>query len=233
MSDINYGHATHVGHVREHNEDSYLVDTGTGLWIVSDGLGGYECGEVASAIVVESVAKSVQKGSGLVDALADAHQAVLKGSRDGKGASGMAATAVAMKLKDNQYEVAWVGDSRAYLWDQKLHQLTSDHTYVQRLVDDGELEAEEAQKHPQRSTLTQALGTLRTKDVSPDSVSGQRSQNNLIMLCSDGLTDEVRDVQISNILVQGLSEQEKVDRLIQLALDNGGSDNITVLLISV
>ncbi|ATX79709.1 protein phosphatase [Mariprofundus aestuarium] len=233
MDDINYGHATHVGHVSKQNDDSYLVDTSTGLWIVSDGLGGHESGDVASAIVVESIAKSVQKGLGLVDALAVAHKAILKARSKGKGSTGMAATAVALKLNGNQYEVGWIGDSRAYLWDQKLHQLTSDHTYVQRLVDDGELEAEEAQRHPERSFLTQALGTLRTQDVSPETISGHLSHENQVMLCSDGLTDELSDVQIASILGQEMSEQKKVDSLIQSALDNGGSDNITVLLISV
>ena len=232
MNGTNYGHVTHVGRVSDQNEDSYLADIGVGLWIVSDGLGGHESGAIASSIVVNSIANAVREGTTLVDALTGAHQAVLKASHDGKGSPGMAATAVALKLTGNQYEVAWVGDSRAYLWDQGLHQLTSDHTYVQRLVDDGELDVEEAQRHPQRSIMTQALGTLRSSDVLPSSVSGQLAQNAQIMLCSDGLTDEVSDAQMVAILAKDLSAQEKVDQLIQSALDSGGSDNITALLIS-
>jgi len=229
---LNAAGLSDTGRVRSQNEDAWFADVERGLFIVADGLGGQESGGVASTIVVESVAEAVRAGGNLVDALAGSHRAILTASQQGRGKPGMASTGVALQLKGNQYEVAWVGDSRAYLWDQSLHLLTKDHTYVQRLVDEGEIDVEEARMHPDRSFLTRALGAAKTKDVSIDSVTGHFFKNNQIMLCSDGLTGEVSDKQIANILEKDINEQAKVEQLVQLALDSGGSDNITALLIS-
>jgi len=216
------GAATHIGLVSKVNEDNYLADPSTGLWIVSDGLGGHERGHVASCIAVDTIANAVRNGATLEAALSKAHEAVL--AHDGD----MAATAVVLKLDGTQYEVAWSGDSRAYLFNGELYQLTVDHTYIQRLVDEGEMSAEDARVHPERSILTQALGAA--DGIAPESVSGQLSDGALILLCSDGLTDEVDDDQIASVLAMNWSEQEKVDHLIRLALDHGGRDNVTVAL---
>jgi len=182
---------------------------------VSDGLGGHENGDVASRIAVDTIANAVRGGATLEAALTKAHEAVL--AHDGD----MAATAVALKLDGNQYEVAWVGDSRAYLFHEGLHQLTKDHTYIQRLVDEGEMSAEEAQHHPERSFLIQALGSKG--GIAPATVSGQLSHDGKIMLCSDGLTDEVGEAEI-------LAIGAHAARLVQAALDHGGRDNVTVVV---
>jgi len=208
-------HATDIGKVSDRNEDSYLVDPTIGLWIVSDGLGGHEYGGVASSIAVDAIANTVRDGATLLEALSKAHEAVL--AHDGD----MAATAVVLKLDGNQYEVAWVGDSRAYLFDKGLHQLTSDHTYIQKLVDEGEMAAEEAQRHPERSFLTQALG--RKGGIVPATVSGRLNHGDKIMLCSDGLTDGVGAEEI-------LAIGADADKLVQAALDHGGRDNVTVVV---
>lgn len=207
--------ATDIGKVSARNEDSYLVDLSIALWIVSDGLGGHERGDVASRIAVDTIANAVRGGATLVEALTKAHEAVLAHGGD------MAATAVVLKLDGNQYEIVWVGDSRAYLFHEGLHQLTRDHTYIQRLVDEGEMTAEEAQHHPERSFLTQALGSKG--GIAPETVSGKLNHGDKIMLCSDGLTDEVDEAEI-------LAIGADAARLVQAALNHGGRDNVTVVV---
>lgn len=234
MDKWEYGAGTHVGRVRELNEDRYAADPRAGVWVVADGMGGCEAGEVASAAVVEAVVSSIERGSALAKAVADAHRAVMDLLGQGKGAAGMGSTVVVLRLRDRRYEVAWVGDSRAYLWAQgKMRQLTRDDTIVQTLVDGGVIGFQEARDHPERSKLTQALGPVDAAALRVGTISGKLRPGEQILLCSDGLTSELRDEQIAAVLKKNLNPQQKVDRLIQAALAAGGRDNITVLLVGV
>lgn len=229
-----YGAATDTGYMREHNEDSYIALPVYGLWAVADGMGGHNCGEVASAIVAMHIAEQIKAGASLPDALQRAHQAVLSAVGEGIGKPGMGSTVVTLKLNGNQYQVAWVGDSRAYLWNAKtLKQLSHDHSVVQQLIDSGEINEQEAAIHPYRNIITQSLGSTNTDHVNVDSVNGSLSGDDKILLCSDGLTGEVSDQQIAEILISVTDNQNAVRHLINKALDNGGSDNITVVLISL
>ncbi|MEZ5583760.1 MAG: protein phosphatase 2C domain-containing protein [Candidatus Competibacteraceae bacterium] len=160
------------------------------------------------------------------------HQAVLSELEKGRGVAGMGSTAVVLQMKGDDYEIAWVGDSRAYLWNGALHPLTRDHTVVQRLLEAGAIDEQQARDHPHRSSLIQALGSTEIAGVEVETVKGTLSPGEQILLCSDGLTSEVSDEQIASILTEPLNAQEKVDQLIQAALDNGGKDNVTVLLVS-
>lgn len=227
-----YGAGAHIGRVRKHNEDYFLADPQAGLWLVADGMGGRKAGEVASAVVAKSILTAVRQGVPLVQAVAQAHQAVQDLLAAEQGAEGMGSTVVALNMQDNHYQIAWVGDSRAYLWgSQGLRQLTRDHTLVQALVEAGVISSQEARAHPQRSQLTQALGPTEVAAVKVETVSGQLAAGEQILLCSDGLTSELEDSQIAAILDKRLTVQNKVDALIQAALAAGGRDNITVLLI--
>lgn len=227
------GHDTHVGCVRSHNEDAYLVEPTLGLGVVADGMGGHECGEVASKIVVECVLNEVQNGTSVAKSLLKAHHAVLDAAERGLGRCGMGSTALAIKMDGPQFEVVWVGDSRAYHWGGgRLTQITRDHSLVQQLVDRGEISLEQARTHPQRNYITQAIGMLSLEHLEVGRVQGRLSPGQQVLLCSDGLSGEVSDEEIAHVLAQDLSEQEKVDLLIHKALVNGGSDNITVLLVS-
>ncbi|MCP5420253.1 MAG: serine/threonine-protein phosphatase [Gammaproteobacteria bacterium] len=227
-----YGAGTHVGNIRQRNEDHYHADPEAGIWVVADGMGGRQAGDVASGIIADFIPSALREGSSVLDAVAHSHQAVINVLAEGKGAAGMGSTAVVLQLKGNHYEIGWVGDSRAYLWNGDLLPLTRDHTVVQRLVEAGALSPEDARDHPHRSSLLQALGSTEIVGVDVEVTQGTLKPGEQILLCSDGLTSEVKDDEIAAILEQPLDVQGKVDRLIQAALNNGGKDNVTVLLIT-
>ena len=134
-------------------------------------------------------------------------------------------------IRGSEFEVAWVGDSRIYLYNGHLKQISKDHSYVQELVDTGVLTPDQAKTSPHRNVVTQALGVTQPDQLKVETVRGTLSPGMQLMLCSDGLTEEVDDAHIGEIMGRGLSAQEAVDHLILSALDNGGSDNVTVLLI--
>jgi protein phosphatase len=209
-----------------------LVDLEHGLFVISDGMGGHEAGDVASAVAIESIGTHVRSGQLIDDAIQEAHRDVLYASRYGRGKPGMGATAVALHLNKNGYRIAWVGDSRAYLWDGKLRRLTRDQTYVQKLLDDGLVTEEEARFHPERNIITQALGFENLKNLAIENVTGPFYRGDKILLCSDGLTGELNDHQINHILASGNTNQQVIDNLVEAANANGGQDNITALLIS-
>lgn len=233
MTNIIYGDATHVGCVRESNEDFYCADADLGLWLVADGMGGHEAGEVASRIAVDFIREHVHKGVALLDAVASAHEVVRIAAEQGLGQVGMGATLVALKLVGSDYELVWVGDSRAYLWSHgALTQLTRDHSLVQQLLDAGQIEPEDAASHPYRNCVTQALGAADIDAIEPGHMSGTLYAGERVLLCSDGLTGEVSDSEIAAVLCEEVDEQSLVDQLIAKALEFGGSDNVTVLLVS-
>ncbi|MEM7707558.1 MAG: Stp1/IreP family PP2C-type Ser/Thr phosphatase [Pseudomonadota bacterium] len=228
---IEFGHGTHVGLRREHNEDTYCAKPDLGLWLVADGMGGHDLGEVASAIARDTVVQEFSAGRTLSESVQAAAQHIVDQSRARQSAMPMGTTLVATRIQDHQFEVAWVGDSRVYLWNGELKQLTSDHSYVQELVDQGAISAEQAKTHPHRNVVTQALGVTDPSSLSVDTVSGELKSGEMLLLCSDGLTEEVDDDYIAHVLGQNLAPQESVDHLILAALDHGGSDNVTVLLV--
>ncbi len=232
MQPMRYGDATHVGCVREHNEDSYLADPELGLWIVADGMGGHRCGEVASQIAVDFIREEVGKGGLLRAAVERAHEVVRLAAGQGLGHPGMGSTVVALKLDGPEYELSWVGDSRAYLWDEGvLVQLTRDHSLVQQLVDAGQLTEEEALLHPNRNVVTQALGASELDKVEVDEMRGTLHQGQQILLCSDGLTGEVSEAEIREILAGAADAQAAVERLVDRTLEYGAPDNVTAILV--
>lgn len=229
---------THVGMVRSGNEDCFFSDDALGLWLVADGMGGHEAGEVASAIVAETIASTVREGVDLAKAIQFSHQAVLDGGMHGQGARGMGSTVVGLQQLDNNFwQVAWVGDSRAYLWTKtsdhegELQQISRDHSYVQALLDAGAITESEADNHPDKNVITQCLGSLEIPSVRVDVVSQEWKSNQKIILCSDGLSDEVSDAQIAKILNENPDSNIAVQSLVDAALANGGRDNVTVVII--
>lgn len=236
MPSHNFSAATDKGLHRGNNEDSYLSSPELGLWLVADGMGGHEAGEVASAIVVETVQQSTKVGNTLVDAIQESHEAVLKAATEGVGAEGMGSTVVALKSDDLEYQIAWVGDSRAYLWTPDntggtLEQLSTDHSYVQLLLESGAIAEHEAVSHPDKNIITQCIGSQDLGELRVDSVRGQWQEKQWILLCSDGLTDELNDEAIAQILFVSRSLRGAVDNLLRQALNRGGRDNVTVQII--
>jgi protein phosphatase len=223
--------STHPGLIRNHNEDSFESNQELGLWLVADGVGGHSGGEVASAIVRDTMVKEVAAGTPMVEAVHKAHRAVLDEIQRRNGASDMGSTLVALKLDGKQYELVWVGDSRAYVFDGGLRQLSRDHNPVSELLATGAITADQAATHPDRHVLSQSMGVAESIEVKPGHVSGQLEDGQQILLCSDGLSDEVRDEGIAQIMGQQRTPQTQVDALVNMALANGGRDNISVVIV--
>jgi protein phosphatase len=224
--------STHPGLKRNHNEDCYEANPDLGLWLVADGVGGHAHGEVASGIVRDTVHNGLKAGQSLTEAIKASHDAVLEEIRGRDDASNMGSTVVALKLDGNEYEIAWVGDSRAYAYDgKKLRQLTRDHNPVSEMQLRGILTPEQAAIHPERNVLSQSLGVSDEVTAEPDSVTGSLKPGEQIILCSDGLSDELTDNSIADIMGRETSPQTQVDALINGALNAGGSDNVTVVVV--
>ncbi|HEX3621926.1 MAG TPA: Stp1/IreP family PP2C-type Ser/Thr phosphatase [Acidimicrobiales bacterium] len=238
MTVLQAGAATDVGRVRQINEDRFLADER--LFAVADGVGGHQAGEVASQTSVETLLRTFSEGehttAGLVEAAEAANQAVwqlAQGSREKRG-MGTTLTALALVQEDGEEQLALinVGDSRAYLLQQgELVQLTEDHSLVEELVRDGKLTPAEAQIHPQRSIITRALGMEPAIRVDSWEITPFRGDR--ILLCSDGLTNELSDERIASTLRQLADPQEAARELVRLARAAGGSDNITVVVVDV
>lgn len=238
---LEYSAVTHPGLERDNNEDCYLSMPDEGIWLVADGMGGHEAGEVASAIVRDTVKRLQQqpnyRNNPLSATIQAAHQAVLDAVANGQGAPGMGSTIVALRSDQRQYEVAWVGDSRAYLWTPttdggRLEQLSKDHSYVQMLLESGVITAADADHHPERNIITQCLGSSELAQVQVDTVHGQWQKGQWVLLCSDGLSDEVDDNTIAQLLQHSEDCDIAVDQLLHAALTNGGHDNVTLQLIA-
>jgi serine/threonine protein phosphatase PrpC len=229
---IEFGHLSHVGLRREHNEDTYYGDGELGLWLVADGMGGHEFGEVASALARDTIVREVRAGRPLAQAIQAADEEIIKHSRRRAEALPMGTTIAAVRVNSERFEIAWVGDSRIYLWNGELRQISQDRSYVQELIDQGAITAEQARNHPHRNVVTQALGVTEPQSLKVETITGEFKPGMQLLLCSDGLTEEVDDFAIAQVLgKRDLSAQECVDQLIVAALDGGGSDNVTVVVV--
>lgn len=229
---IEFGHGTHIGLRRKHNEDTYYGDARLGLWLVADGMGGHDHGEVASALARDTLVREVREGRELGEAIQLADAEIIRNSSRRTTVLPMGTTVAALHLNGGQFTVAWVGDSRAYLWDGSLVQLSEDHSYVQQLIEQGAITVEEARTHPHRNVVTQALGVTDPQSLRVGTAHGQLEPGAQILLCSDGLTEEVDDDTLTRVLSRPeLSAQECVDQLILAALDGGGSDNVTAVVV--
>ncbi|MCK5697525.1 MAG: serine/threonine-protein phosphatase [Gammaproteobacteria bacterium] len=218
-----------IGNHKNINEDSIKACPDIGLWLVADGMSGHEGGAIASQFAVNCIESAVSKGVCLVDAIIQAHEGVCQLATSFNGKEGMATTIVAVQIKKTEFEVAWVGDSRAYLFERDtLTQLSHDHTVVQQLIDQGDINEQQARIHPQRNLLRQALGGKTLPQV--DSINGQLDKG-ILLLCTDGLSTELTDDKITSILLQSNDLSWKAENLVNKVLNLEGKDNISVLLI--
>ncbi len=224
------------GRRRDNNEDCFLEDLSLGLWAVADGMGGHEAGEVASAIAIKVIREQFAQQAPLADAIQAAHQAVLAAASAGCGAEGMGSTIVALSSDTDHWHLSWVGDSRAYLWTSnqeggQLQQLSADHSYVQMLYQSGAIEAEDMESHPSKHVITQCLGSTQVDQVKVDNLTQPWQAQQTLLLCSDGLSDELSDESIAEILCQYKTLPDAGAALLNAALSAGGKDNITLQLI--
>ncbi len=232
---VRYGAFTAVGHVRDHNEDAWLADEALGLWIVADGMGGHEAGEVASRLACDAIRQAVSEGKDLTEAIHSAQVELHAAIERGKGSEGMGTTVVALKTDGSRYRIAWVGDSRAYLWhDGQLRRLTHDHSFVQELIDNQAISTEEAEQHPERSTLSRCLGGGLDDALEVDEINARFFAGERIILCSDGVSSEISDSDFLACLRDHSEAESQIiaEALVQRALDAGGNDNATALVIA-
>lgn len=225
---------THVGCVRDLNEDAYVNRAEVGLWAVADGMGGHEGGEVASAMVVDALqaVSNFTTAHAFRDAAAHAlidansklvDMAVQRGT--------MGSTVVSFLAHERHYACLWAGDSRAYLYrGGALKRLTRDHSLVQEMVDAGAISEEAARNHPRSNVITRAVGAGEQLEV--ESVFGAIQLGDRYLLCSDGLTGVVTDREIAEHMMRAPLESA-AERLLDHALARGAPDNVTLVLIAV
>ncbi len=230
--------ATDVGTVRKHNEDNLLSRPDIGLWVVADGAGGHDSGEVASGMIVAELAKldGHHSGSELLSevrlTVSRVHAALREEAARRGGNAVIASTFVSLIIRDGHFACLWAGDSRAYLLrGGQLHQVSRDHSLVQELVDSGNLNAADAEHHPHANIITRAVGADE-ETLELDKVIGRVEPGDLFLLCSDGLTKTLSDPELQTLL----SKQDNLpppDRLIAAALAQNVNDNVTAVVIAV
>jgi protein phosphatase len=240
------GVSTDVGRIRDINQDSFYCSDieELPLYVVADGMGGHNAGEVASYIAIESVKEVFHKNKELLlakeieipqfinDALNTANERILEKSNKEERYNGMGTTITLVYIQDDEIFIGHIGDSRAYLLSNgELVQLTQDHSLVAELLRKGSISEEEAMNHPQKNIITRALGT--DKNVKIDILSRKIKKKDIILLCTDGLTNMVSESKIKEIIIESKDLQTASNILINTANELGGLDNTTVMLIGI
>jgi len=234
---IRYSAITHVGRVRKINEDSILALPEQQVWVVSDGMGGHEAGDFASRAVVDRIAMAT---SGAVDprdlmqavraAILSANQ-VIQAEVAACHADPIGATVVALILTDGHFVAFWAGDSRLYrLRDGRIDLLTTDHSVVAAFVESGQMTWDEAELHPQSNAITRAVGV--SADLDLDKIRGEVLSGDRFLLCSDGLNKYATMAELESAM-RGVPIDNVSNKLLQMALDGGGADNISVIVVDV
>lgn len=226
------GAATHVGKVRSHNEDSYLARPNAGIWAVADGMGGLDAGELASATVIDALS-TIDPPRSAAELLAWCERRVVAANTAlyemGRQRGGLIGTTIAVLLAhERHFACVWSGDSRIYVVrGDEIIQLSRDHTEVQDLVANGVISPEEAKTWSGRNVITRAIGVYDDPEL--EITSGPMQPGDSFVICSDGLTNHVDDKEILDRVRASVS-QVACDNLVALALERGGSDNVTVVV---
>ncbi len=230
-----------IGLKRSNNEDAFIFKPETGIAAVADGMGGAAAGEIASRIFTETAMEvfsmpGCPSGQGLFESIQHtfrmANERILNHVKSNPSHQGMGCTAELIAFSNESYVLGHVGDSRTYLWRQeRLKQLTRDHSLVQEQVDQGFITPEDARRHSLRNVILRAVGIHETLAV--DFIRGKSQPGDIFLLCSDGLTDMVEDQSVQTILSLPTSLVTKAERLVESAKSAGGYDNITVVLCEI
>ncbi len=236
---------TDIGKARSMNQDSFLVsenkDNGLNLYILADGMGGYKGGEIASKVAIQAVSKFITEKFDdiskdkqsildlLEDAIAFANSAIYEESEEDEELQDMGTTLEVLMIYKSKVYIGHIGDSRIYrIRKNKMKKITTDHSYVEKLIQDGEITREEAYYHPKKNLLIKALGTDEV--VEPDLIYTVLNKNDILVICSDGLTNMVREEKIFDIIKEN-TDEDVTDVLVDEANNAGGLDNITVIVI--
>lgn len=236
MTDYRYNAKTHVGYKRAVNEDAVLALPGQDVWVVSDGMGGHDAGDFASRLIADRIAmippglEPTERLQALREAIQDSHRIILN-EAEARGRGVIGATVAALMLANGHFVGLWAGDSRIYrLRDKRIELLTIDHSAVAELVLAGRMTWDEAESHPQSNAITRAVGVGDTLDL--DKIRGELQHGDRFLICSDGLTKYATFDLLQEVLDREPLETVS-DRLIEIALQGGGADNITVIVVDV
>lgn len=231
---------TDIGERRKINQDYvYCCENGIGnlpnLFIVADGMGGHNAGDYASRFCVEFFTDRIKESnqaspiSAIEAALRETNEALLRKAQEQVDLEGMGTTFVVATILDNRMYVANIGDSRLYVIGKEMRQITEDHSLVEAMVKTGKLDREEARQHPNKNIITKALGA--NTEVEPDFFEVDLEEGDKVLMCSDGLTNMLEDEAIINIIRVHEDPQTAADTLVRSANQNGGVDNISIILI--
>ena len=234
---------TDRGKVRQHNEDNggiFINSEGVHLAIVADGMGGHRAGDVASTMTIDMLKESWQQSSHIETAndadewlrihITKVNEALFKHAEENSECQGMGTTIVAAICTEKFSTIANIGDSRCYLFNESgFKQVTEDHSLVNELVRTGQITKEDAENHPRKNVLLRALGTEIKVEMDISTIIFE--EDDILLLCSDGLSNKLSEQEMVDIIYNEQPFEEKADSFIQLANDNGGEDNITLVLI--
>ncbi len=226
---------SHQGCVRSHNEDNFITLPELGLWVVADGMGGHEAGDVASAIIVQEMSSlgvavtAADQRARFLARLDRAHQRIRAHAAEHE-LDTVGTTVAALMVFGAELSCAWAGDSRVYLLRQgELTAMTRDHSEVATLLAEGAITPEEARSSPRRNVITRAVGI--GNDPRPEVVTGVARPGDRFLICSDGLTEHMTDEDLTYLLAPGRDVQQAAEHLIGLTLERGAKDNVTVVVI--
>ncbi|MEM7089940.1 MAG: protein phosphatase 2C domain-containing protein [Pseudomonadota bacterium] len=233
---VRFSARSHVGHKRKVNEDAVLTLPEESLWLVADGMGGHEAGDYASRLVADMVA-AIPPGlspsdrlTALRDAIQRAH-GVIRQEAEARGGGTIGTTVACMMLANGHFVGLWAGDSRIYLLrDGKIQMLTTDHSVVADLVLAGQMNWDEAEQHPQSNAITRAVGVGEALEL--DKIRGEVQPGDRFLICSDGLSKYATFAMLQKALKE-MPIETVSDQLVQIALDGGGADNITVIVVDI
>lgn len=236
MSVLRHNAVTHIGKVRKLNEDSVIALADQKIWVVADGMGGYEGGDFASQTVVERVAmipldlEPAEKMQALRGAILGAHDAILR-EIAARQAKTMGAAVVSFMVEADHFVCFWAGDCRLYrLREQEIALLTSDHSIVAELVHAGQMSWDEAEQHPQSNAITRAVGVGDVLEL--DKIRGTLQRGDRYLLCSDGLNKYANFATLARVLRE-VPLLNVCDTLLNIALEGGGADNISIIVVDV
>lgn len=230
--------ATNVGNYRKNNEDSYYVNESKNLYVLADGMGGHLAGERASKMATEIIGQDFAKDREiksiddaieiLSSSIRDANKKIFESSQENEDYRGMGTTLSSGLILGDVLIYSNIGDSRIYRINEEMEQITQDDSFVNYLIEIGEITEEEAKNHPKKNVLTKAMGTTSDIEVIVNTL--DIKDRDVFLFCSDGLTNMVSDEEIFKIVKEN-SPEEARDMLLDLALKNGGMDNITFILV--
>ncbi|MDU1177216.1 MAG: Stp1/IreP family PP2C-type Ser/Thr phosphatase [Peptoniphilus harei] len=230
--------ATNIGNYRKNNEDSYYVNESKNLYVLADGMGGHLAGERASKMATEIIGQDFAKDREiksiddaieiLSSSIRDANKKIFESSQENEDYRGMGTTLSSGLILGDVLIYSNIGDSRIYRINEEMEQITQDDSFVNYLIEIGEITEEEAKNHPKKNVLTKAMGTTSDIEVIVNTL--DIKDKDVFLFCSDGLTNMVSDEEIFKIVKEN-SPEEARDMLLNIALKNGGMDNITFILV--